>query len=47
MISQNYIKGNIKIYSTKNIDRNKLKQCINDIIDDLELNADICIEFDE
>ena len=47
MISQNYIKGNIKIYSTKNIDRNKLKQSINDIIDDLELNADICIEFDE
>lgn len=47
MISQNYIKGEIKIYSTKNIDRNKLKQLINDIIDELDLNADICIEFDE
>ena len=47
MVSQNYIKGQIKIYSTKNLDRNKLKQTINGIIDDLELNADICIEFDE
>ena len=47
MISQNYIKGQIKIYSTKNIDRNGLKQAINGFIDDLELNADICIEFDE
>ena len=47
MIAQNYIKGEIKIYSTKNMDRNKLKQAINDIIDELELNADICIEFDE
>jgi Co/Zn/Cd efflux system component len=47
MVSQNYIKGQIKIYSTKNIDRNKLTQSINKIVDDLELNADICIEFDE
>ena len=47
MISQNYIKGQIKIYSTKNIDRNKLKQAIHDIIDELSINADICIEFDE
>ena len=47
MISQNYIKGQIKIYCTKNIDRNKLKQTINNIIDELELNAEICIEFDE
>ena len=47
MVSQNYIKGQIKIYSTKNLDRNKLKETINGIIDDLELNADICIEFDE
>ena len=47
MISQNYIKGQIKIYSTKNIDRNKLKNRINNIVDEIELNADICIEFDE
>ena len=47
MISQNYIKGQIKIYSTKDIDRNKLKENINKIIDDIDLNADICIEFDE
>lgn len=47
MVSQNYIKGQIKIYSTKNIDRNKLNQSIHKIVDDLELNADICIEFDE
>ena len=47
MIAQNNIKGQIKIYSTKNIDRNKLKQTINNIIEELELNADICIEFDE
>ena len=47
MISNNYIKGQIKIYSTKNIDRNKLKNKINNIVDEIELNADICIEFDE
>ena len=47
MISQNYIKGQIKIYSTKNIDRNKLKNKINSIVDDIELIADICVEFDE
>ena len=47
MISQNYIKGQIKIYSTKNIDRNKLKNRINKIVDEIELIADICIEFDE
>ena len=47
MISHNYIKGQIKIYTTKNIDRNKLKNKINNIVDEIELNADICIEFDE
>ena len=47
MISQNYIKGQIKIYSTKNIDRNKLKNKINSIVDEIELIADICVEFDE
>ena len=47
MISQNYIKGQIKIYSTKNMDRNKLKNKINNIVDEIELIADICIEFDE
>ena len=47
MISQNHIKGQIKIYSTKNIDRNKLKNKINKIVDEIELIADICIEFDE
>ena len=47
MISQNYIKGQIKIYSTKNIDRNKLKNKVNSIVDEIELIADICVEFDE
>ena len=47
MISQNYIKGQIKIYSTKNIDRNKLKNKINSIVDEIELIAAICVEFDE
>ena len=47
MISQNYIKGQIKIYSTKNMDRNKLKNKINNIVDEIELIADICVEFDE
>ena len=47
MISQNYIKGQIKIYSTKNIDRNKLKNKINSIVDEIELIADICVEFDK
>jgi Co/Zn/Cd efflux system component len=47
MISQNYIKGQIKIYSTKNMDRNKLKNKINNILDEIELIADICVEFDE
>ena len=47
MISQNYIKGQIKIKSTKNIDRNKLKQNIFEIINELSINAHICIEFDE
>ena len=47
MISQNYIKGQIKIYSTKNMDRNKLKNKINSIVDEIELIADICFEFDE
>ena len=47
MISQNNIKGQIKIYSTKNIDRNKLKSKLNSICDEIELIADICVEFDE
>ena len=47
MISQNHTKGQIKIYSTKNIDRNKLKNKINSIVDEIELIADICVEFDE
>ena len=47
MISQNYIKGQIKIYSTKNIDRNKLKNKINSIVDEIELIAYFCVEFDE
>lgn len=47
MISQNYIKGQIKIYSTKNMDRNKLKNKINNILEEIELIADICVEFDE
>ena len=47
MISQNYLKGQIKIYTTKNINRYELKRKINNIVDEIELNADICVEFDE
>ena len=47
MVAQNYIKGQIKIYSNKSIDRNKLIQKIHEISDEIEINTDISIEFDE
>lgn len=47
MIAQNYLKGQIKIYSNNNIDRLKLKDAIHKIADDVGVHADISIEFDE
>ena len=47
MNAQNDIKGYIKIYAKKDIDRNKIKEVIHKIADEIDLTCDFTLEISE